>query len=152
MDAYGKALEELFRHFPNDPSVALLQVDGAYLRGDITGALGFIDTVDAAVGPDPFLDGTRAMMLAARNGPGDLDLATAKADHAAQAVPDLAIGPWARVSVALARHQWTTALEHMDDLSRRFATRLDDAALRSGPLFGELLATPEYAAWRAQHP
>jgi len=152
MDAYSEALEDLFKHFPNDPSVALLQVDHQYLHHNIAGALHYIDVVDGEIGPDPFLDGTRAMFLAERRGPGDLDAAEQKARHAAEAEPGRPIGLWARVAVDLGRHRWSVALDEMDDLSHRFQIRLDDAALRTGPMFKELLQTPEYAAWRARHP
>ena len=91
------------------------------------------------------------MLLAERRGPGDVDLAEAKARHAAEAEPGRPIGLWARVSVELARHHWSVALDELDELVRRFGIKLDDAALRTGPMFKELLETPEYTAWRAQH-
>jgi hypothetical protein len=152
MDEYSKALEELFKNFPNDPSVALLQVDHQYFHHNISGALHYIDVVDADIGPDPFLDGTRAMLLAERREPGDLDLAEKKAQHVAEAEPGRPIGLWARVSVELARHHWSTALDEMDELKRRFGFKLDDAALRTAPMFKDLLETPEYTAWRVTHP
>ena len=152
MEAYKSAIDELVRRFPNDPSVALIEIDGAFLRGDFGGALHAIDVLDGAVGPDPFLDGMRAMILAARKGPGDLDAADAKAENAMRGEPSLPIGFMAQLAIRLGRHEWTKALEQMDLLGQRFDMKFDDRTVRTVPMFEGLAETTEYATWRAQHP
>ncbi len=147
MEVYKTALDELARRFPDDPSVALLAIDGAILGGDLTGALRSLDLVDAQLGPDPYLTSTRAMILVLRNGSGDLDAA----ERVMRAEPELAITSLARIAVAVGRHQWTSALEQMDQASQRFQLQFDDTML-SAPLYTELVKTPEFAAWRAKRP
>ena len=77
--AYRGALDELERRLPNDPAMASISIDGHIFRGDLAAALHDLDVVDASVGPDPFLDGMGAMLLAKRNAPGDLERADANA-------------------------------------------------------------------------
>ena len=92
------------------------------------------------------------MLLAARNGPGDIERADKAAEPAAQAEPQLVVGSFARLSVALARHEWTKALVQMDEMHSRFGVALSERAMRATPMFKDLLETPEYAEWRAAHP
>lgn len=148
-DAYKQALDELAKLFPNDPSVALVDVDGAFLRGDYTGALKDIDTIDAAVGGDPFQDAIRAEVLLKRNAPGDQDKAADTAERAIKTEPTLAKGWWSRLDVAVRRKQYPLAVETMTHLQQSFGAKLDDAALHTLPEYAEFLESPEYAAWRS---
>jgi hypothetical protein len=66
------ALDELTRDYPDDPSLALMQIDGAFLRGDLDGALHAIDVLDQATGGDPFQDAVRAEVYLKRGKPGDV--------------------------------------------------------------------------------
>jgi hypothetical protein len=151
MDDYSKALEELLQLFPNDPSVALLEIDHQYFHHNLEGALHYIDVVDALIGPDVFLDGTRAVLLSERRGPGDLDVAEAKVRHVLEAEPGLPMGVWARAVVDLAQQRWASALDELDKVNGRIQVRLDEANMQSAPLFKELVKTPEYSAWRSRH-
>ncbi|MCA9674825.1 MAG: hypothetical protein H6709_07765 [Kofleriaceae bacterium] len=148
-EAYAAALDQLHAAFPDDPSLAMFEVDGALLRGDHDGALARVDDIDRAIGGDPWQDAIRAEIYLQRGRPGDVDLAAARAEAAVAAAPDLAKGWWARADVAMARQRWTDTLATMDELSRRFGARFDDATLRASPVYAGLVASPEYAAWIA---
>jgi len=55
------------------------------------------------------------------------------------------------LDVALVRQDWPAALATMDSLAQRFGATFDDAALKKSAAYAGLVATPEYAAWRAKH-
>jgi len=147
--AYQQALDEIAATFPADPSVALLEIDGALLRKDYAAALRYVDQVDAAIGGDAWQDGIRAEILLQRHAAGDLDAAQARADAAVAADPTLSKGWWARLDVALARRAWPSALAAMDELHTRFQAPFQADALRDSPVYSDLVASPEYAAWQA---
>src|SRR6185312_8717296 len=88
-DAKRAALDEVATMFPNDPTIAMLEIDGALLRGDYDGALRNVDTVDRAIGGDPFQDAVRAEILLKRNHPGDLDRAHDLVESVIRADPAL---------------------------------------------------------------
>jgi hypothetical protein len=147
--AYQQALDEIAATFPGDPSVALLEVDGALLRKDHAAALRYVDQVDAAIGGDAWQDAIRAEILIQRGAAGDLDVAQARADAAVTADPTLAKSWWARLDVALARQAWPAALAAMDKLHTRFHVAFPPETLRDTPVYRGLVASPEYAAWQA---
>ena len=149
-DAYKQALDELAKLFPNDPSVALVDVDGAFLRGDFTKALADIDTIDNAVGGDPFQDAIRASVYISRNQPGDYDKAAAAAEKAITTEPTLAKGWWARLDVAVKRKQYKLAVETMQHLHDDFGAKLDPDALAKLPDYTDFLASDEYKAYAAK--
>jgi tetratricopeptide (TPR) repeat protein len=149
-DAYKQALDELAKLFPNDPSVALVDVDGAFLRHDYTKALADIDTIDAAIGGDPFQDAIRASVLLQRNQPGDYDKAAAAADKAITTEPTLAKGWWSRLDVAVKRKDYKLAVETMQHLREHFSAKLDPDALAKLPDYAAFLASDEYKAYAAK--
>lgn len=149
-DQYKQALDELAGLFPGDPSVALIEVDGAFLRHDYDAALRNIDTLDKAIGGDPFQDAIRAEVYLKRNQPGDLDRAAEHADAAIKAEPTLAKGWWARLDTAVHRKQWQLAIETIEHLQQHFGATLTDEALHKLPEYADFLASPEYQAWRSR--
>lgn len=150
-EAYKAALDEVAQTFPNDPSVAMLEVDGAFLRADYDAALRDIELVDRSLGGDPWQNALRAEALLHRNKPGDLALAAQAAKKATDAEPTLAKGWWAMLDVQLVKQDWPGSLATMDELARRFGAQFEDAVLRKSAAYTGLVATPEYAAWRAKH-
>jgi hypothetical protein len=148
--AYGQALDEIAAVFPGDPSVALVEIDGALLRKDYAAALRYIDQVDHAIGGDAWQDAIRAEVLIKRGGAGDLDAALARAKAAVATEPTLAKGWWAVLDVAMARHAWSDALAAMDELHGRFQILFRPETLQKSPVYAGLVASPEYAAWQAK--
>ena len=149
-DAHKQALDELAATFPDDPSVALLQVNGAVLRKDYDAALHCLDQIDHAIGGDAWQDAVRAEVLLLRGGRGDLEAAQARADAAIRDEPGLVKGWWARLDVALTQNRWATALATMDELHDRFQVEFSDEAMHKLAIYRGLLETPAYAAWRAR--
>jgi hypothetical protein len=150
-DMYRKVLDEVGAAFPNDPSIALLQIDAAFLRRDFDAGLRYIDQVDTAIGGDAWQDALRAEALSQRNKPGDLAAAARAANRATTTEPTLAKGWWAVLDVALVQRDWTTSLATMDEIQRRFGVTFNDAGLRATAVYAGLLETKQYAAWRKAH-
>jgi len=150
--AYLAALDDIAKRFPDDASIDLHRMDAAFMHQDYAAALHAIDSFDAKIGPDPYWDGVRAQVLAMRKGPGDLEAADKDAAHAIAALPRLSVGTWGHLTIALAREQWPSALADLDTLDKKFHLPQSDAMVRANPFFAGLVQTPEYAAWRAQHP
>lgn len=149
-DAHQQAIDEIEHAFPNDPSVALLLVDGAFLHKDYNKALHEIDLVDTAIGGDAFQEAIRAEAYLARKQPGDLDLAKQHADLAIKNEPTLAKGWYAEVDVALAQARWVDALAAMDTLTSDFGAVWHDEKLQTIPSFAGLVRSAEYSAWLAK--
>lgn len=152
LEAYQQALTERARQFPDDKITPFTAMNLAAIRRDFTEALRQIDVLDAAVGGDPFLDAIRAPVLVQRNGPGDLEAAAARAERAVKALPELAMTHYLKLTIALARSQWSTALATLDVLERDFGMTLTEDARSELPNAEGLFASPEYAAWRKRHP
>jgi hypothetical protein len=149
-DEYKQALDELEHLFPDDPSVALIEVDGAFLRNDFDAALKNIDILDKSIGGDPFQDAIRAEVYLKRNQPGDLDRAAAAAESAIKTEPTLAKGWWARLDTAVHLKQYPLAIETIEYLQKNFGATLTDEALHELPEYADFVASPEYLAWRSR--
>ena len=150
-EAYGRALADVAHMFPGDPTIALLEIDGAILRGDYDAALRNVDTVDAAVGGDPFQDSVRAKILQMRNAPGDLEKASERLETAIRTEPSLKALWETKLDIEVARQRWPEAVATLDMLRRTFRVVFDETKLRAIPgHYGELLDSPEYIAWRAK--
>jgi hypothetical protein len=148
-EAYRDALDRVAKQFPNDPSFALLQIDGDVLRGEYDAALRDIDLIDGAIGGDPFEDATRAEIYLKRNKPEDLDKAAQRAQAALDAEPTLVKAWYTALDVAVARRQWPQSVAVLDALRRRFRVSIDEAQLRELPgNWNGLLESREYIAWR----
>ncbi len=146
---YRDELDTIAKLFPDDPTIALMEIDGAFLRGDFDGALRNVDTIDAAVGGDPFQDAVRAEVYLKRGRPGDLERAAERVEAALRAEPALEKAWWAKLDVATARRDWAGAVAAIDKLRRTFHISLDEDKLRALPgNYGELVDSADYTAWR----
>jgi hypothetical protein len=146
---YRDELDTIAKLFPDDPTIALLEIDGAFLRGDFDGALRNIDTIDTAVGGDPFQDAVRAEVYLKRGKPGDLERAAERVEAALRAEPTLEKAWWSKLDVATARRDWPGAVAAIDKLRRTFQIALDEQKLRGLPgNYPELVDSAEYATWR----
>jgi tetratricopeptide (TPR) repeat protein len=147
--SYKQALDELATVFQNDPSIAMIEADGAFQRGDLDAALKWIDVIDKAIGGDAFQEAHRALAYLRK---GEIDKARVHADRAIAMEPTLARGHEVKLDIAIAQQQWSDAIAIMTELESKHGVAFDDAKLRAQPAVAGLVASPEYKAWRAKHP
>jgi tetratricopeptide (TPR) repeat protein len=138
IDAYAKA-------FPNDPSLDLVMVDGAFLRKKYDEALTLIERLDKRLGGDPYLESLRASALAEA---GKYPEAIAHAKQATQLEPTLRQAWWALLTQQAAGKDYGGAVGTIEVLRDRFGGAVDDETLRSDARFGDLVVSKEYLAWR----
>ena len=147
-EAYKQALTELATTFPDDPAIALVQLDGNLDTGDFDAAMRWIDTLERAIGVDAYLESLRVVALIRK---GDLDTALARANAAVALEPTLTRALEIKLDVLIARKQWPDVLATMTELETKHGARFDIAKLRGEPRLAELVASPGFAEWAARH-
>lgn len=147
--AYKQALDELAEIFHNDVSVAMIEANGAFNRGDFDAAIKWIDMLDNAIGGDAFQGANRALAYLRRGKPGDVDTARDAIDKAIAMEPTLKRVYEVKLDVTLAQKKWADSVAVMTILEDKFGVVFDDAKLAAQPAVAPLLASPEYKEWRA---
>lgn len=147
-DAYARELHALVAKYPNDPSIALLQIDEATTRKDYGAALHAIDVLDHAVGGDPYQDTIRSSIYVAM---GDAAKALATAKHAADAEPGVARTQLALLDAYVLQGDFAAVRKQLDVLAN-MDTVLTASGLRTLPLYDKFTQSPEFADWQTLHP
>lgn len=147
-DAYKAALDELAKTFPDDPAIALIELDGALDRGDGTAAGHWIDVLEKAIGVEAYLESQRVVALVRM---GDLDRALTAANAAVELEPTLTRALEIKLDVLIAKKQWTDVLATMQELESKHGTSFDVAKLRAEPHLAELVKLPAFQDWAAHH-
>lgn len=104
---YQKAIQTYEESFPNDPSLYLISMDGAFLSGDYDKVLDLIDKLDRAIDGDPFLDSYRANIYFAKK---DLDTALLYANRMYESYPLFADSHGTLIAVLVARKEYDKAV------------------------------------------
>lgn len=145
-DAYAEALDALAKAFPDDPVIALTQLDGARDRDDSAAMLRWLAVLDQAVGPDAYLDSTRAIVHVRAD---ELDQALASANAAVAREPSYTRALEVKLDVLIAREDWDGVLAAMTQLEQDHGMAFDEAKLRTEPRLAGLVATPAFTQWLA---
>jgi hypothetical protein len=146
-DAYKQALAELAQTFPDDPAIALIEIDGALDIEDFDGAMRWIDVLEKTIGVDAFLESTRAVALIRK---GNLDQALERINAAVALEPTLTRALEIKLDVLIAKKQWPDVLATMTELETKHAIRFQLAELRAEPRLTELVESPAFAEWLQQ--
>lgn len=149
LDQYRKGLEHFAREYATDPGAALVLVDYHTLRGDIEAALASVDTLDAELGGDPFLDDLRISLYLID---GRTAEATEAADRLARSLPDLAEAQYPRLDLALTRGDFETVADGLLMLEREHGAWFDPAALKEDPGWESFVASAAYKRWVRERP
>ena len=139
-----QALGEFEHLNAGDPSIAMMQMDGAFAIGDFDAALKWIDVIDKAVGGDPWQDANRAVAYLNK---GELDKAAQHVDSALKQEPTLQRAWEVKLDVSIVRKQWADAVAAMSELETKFGIKFDEVKLRAKPAMTEFVATPEFKQW-----
>ena len=144
-ESFKQALDELARVFPDDPSIAMVEMDGAFAVGDHDKALKWIDVIDKAVGGDPFQQVNRAVAYLRK---GDADKAAEHIEAAIKLEPTLQRAWEVKLDIGLKRKKWSDVIAAMTELEK-LGMKFDPEKLKSVPSMAELVTTPEYKQWLA---
>jgi len=147
VEQHKQALDELAKVFPNDPSIAMVETDGAFRREDYEAALKWIDMIDTAIGGDAFQASQRALAYMKSN---QLAEAAEAADKATTMDPTLTRAWEVKLDVMIAQKRWPDALAVMTELESKHGVHFDEAKLRAAPAMAELIGTNEFKDWLAK--
>lgn len=142
---YLKALEDYAANFPNDPSLALLSIDAAYLREDSQQLYDAFEALQKWTGGDNYL---KLMIGSVLCQLGDLERARAMwsevqdEDIDSDAKHNFALG----ITVGLDDHAGT--LKHLKILRDEFGYEFSD--LRGAEGFEKFVESEEFKAWEAE--
>lgn len=143
-DAYKQALGELAKTFPDDPAIALIQIDGSLDANDADAAMHWIDVLEKVVGIDAYLESMRVVALVRK---GELDKALEIANAAIALEPTLTRALEIKMDVLIARKQWPDVLQVMTELETKHDQSFDVGKLRSEPRLAELVRSPAFTQW-----
>ncbi len=144
-DEYQQAIDAITSAFPDDGSLALIQIDSFVLRKDWTHALASIDQVDRSVGGDPYLDCTRAGVLQVAGRFAEAEVAMSRY---LAAEPGVKKAWWSAVDIALAAKDHAETARLLSELERRFHVTFKDLAKTKA--YADFATSPEYAQWLAR--
>jgi hypothetical protein len=145
---YSQEMAEVMKHYPNDPSLALIAVDEATLRKDYKGALKEVDILDQAVGGDAFQDAVRSTIYYLMN---DFQNAKGRAAAAVKAEPDLVRAQFSLADADAALGDYKGVLAQLQLLAK-MGQPVSAAALATVPHYEGFAVSPEGKQWAAEHP
>jgi hypothetical protein len=144
---FSKKLIELYRDkYPNDSAIELAAVDYYLNTQQFDSAIRSVDSVDKAVGGDPYLEAVRAGIYSQA---GELELAREKADLAVKKLPDIHPVYTIAADVAVQQGDFQRAVELLAQLAQKFeifmaSDQSDDAA------WTKFFASDHYQKWETQ--
>jgi len=145
-EAYAKVIDDWERCFPGDPSLALVGIDGAFLRKDYDGVLKRIGQIEQMTGADPYLDLLRANTLFLA---GRFDECREVARRALAVDPNLAsaFDVLLQIELDAKNHPATAAL--LDEVEAAYSADME-ASIADNAAYAEFRASDEYRAWKAR--
>ena len=145
--AYLEVIREWESHFPGDPSLGLVGIDGAFLRQDYDGGLKSLGRLRAYTGDDPHLDLLEATMLRlARRFPEAR--AAARRCLAADPTQSSAYDALLQTELDAKNHAGVAAL--LSELETNYPGFDMDQAIAAAAEYAEFRGSPEYGRWVAQ--
>jgi len=145
---YVEAMDKYAKAYPNDPSLALIQIDRTLLRKDYTGALKVVETLDKDLGGDPYLELFR---VDAYLGLNKFDEALAAGKRGVTAEPTLEVLWWALLTAQAKAEKYGDALATLEALATKFKIDVGPESLASDERFVKLGESKEYKAWVETH-
>jgi tetratricopeptide (TPR) repeat protein len=143
-EEYQKIIEKYEEVFPNDPSLPLISLDGAFLKKDFNLALGYINKLDRAVGDDPFLDSYRGNVYYEM---GDLQNAEKYFFQMYESYPNYAEAYISLLTVLIDQKKYKNALDVLDEFQETFNVTIDSLKDIIKSDYPELINSDAYKNW-----
>jgi tetratricopeptide (TPR) repeat protein len=141
---YQKAIEDCEKAFPNDPSLALISIDGHMLRKDYAGVMKSIDRLDQRV-KDPYLHYLRGSVMLEK---GDGKEARRFFQAAIDAEPTLVSPYWVLIGLSLQDKKYKDTARYLTAIERDAGVEL--GALTDLEQYAGFVKSPEYKTWNKQ--
>ncbi len=147
MTLYAATIEDLRKHYPDDPSINFLSIDGYVLKKEFDKALASIDRLDANLGGDPYLNVLRAGILLQQ---GKNEEARNVALKAIAEEPSLLDAYWTLVTISLKEEKYDETLRLLTQLEKDFQLQMRD--MSQIPEYAGFVKSPQYQEWQKAHP
>jgi hypothetical protein len=142
-EEYLAAMEDMRKHFPDDPCIDFISIDAYVLRGEFPEAMACIDRLSKSLGGDAALESKRGDLLIHQ---GDYPAARAAARRAIDG-GDVRPEPYYVIlAAALREQQHDETLDLLKQFAQRFNLVLED--LETSPEYAQFIRTPQYQAWQ----
>jgi len=141
-EEYSATIKDFRTWHPKDPCLDLICFDQLLIEERYDDALDSVDRLDAAVGPDPYLDVMRANVKTEQN-----QFAAAKqlAAKAIEADGTLVDAYWALLAVSLAEKDFDETGRLLEAMEEKFL--LEVGQVQYMPEFAEYVKSPQYRKW-----
>ncbi len=143
-EAAAPAVEAYIKAFPDDPSVAIKAFDYHFARKNFDACLAAIDTLEHAIGEDPWLEVLRARVELAAN---HLGVATEHADRAIELEPWNVQAWFTALDCAVARKDHSRTSRLLDGAVKAGA-KYTRESLGASDAFADFMRSPEGKRWR----
>lgn len=136
------AIDDLRKHHPKDPSLALMAIDLYVHQKKHDEALACIDQLDAALFHDPYTLVLRAGVLADRQ---DYDAARAAAETAKKEEPGLTQAYWSLLTISLEAKRYDETVQRIGEIEKELHVVFSD--LKDAEVYAGFVQSPQYRAW-----
>jgi hypothetical protein len=142
-EEYLAAMEDLRKHFPDDPCIDFISIDAYVLREKFAEAMACIDRLSKALDGDAALESKRGDLLIHQ---GDYPAARAAARRAIDG-GDVRPDPYYVIlAAALREQQHDETLDLLKQIAQRFNIVLGD--LETAEEYAQFIRTPQFQAWQ----
>ena len=141
---YLDAIDAFARAHPNDPSLALLGIDGYYLRKQYDKAHTEIDKLDNALGGDPYLNTVRCGLLIEQ---GDLVEARTVALQTVEDLPGQTDGMWSLLLISVTEEKYDECVKWLDKIA--MIDQIDLDFFQRDDTFKDFGNSEQFKAWKS---
>lgn len=144
---YKKIIQQYEEMFPNDPSLYLISIDGAYMNENYDRVLNLIRKLESAVGGDPYLNSLRTNVYYAK---GDLKNALKHGHLMIDYYPLSAESYTSLMTIYIELKDYNEAVRVLDRFVKAFGVTRED--IKQGMIedYPEFVKTEEYKFWLNQ--
>lgn len=144
---YVPIATEFAKVYPADPALGLLSLDNHLASGQLNEALADLDSIDQAIGGDPYLDSVRASVCLTT---GDLPKAKEFATQAIAREPELERAYVVLLGLSLREKNFAETARLLTTLETKLHVKLP--VLTMNPEYAGFVASDAYTAWMKSRP
>lgn len=139
---YLETIERFERHYPNDPSLNLVSIDGYAMREEYDKALACIDRLEKSLGGDEYLNDLRGNLMTLQ---GNFKEAEAIFLKQVEDDPNNPNGHWNMLTLKVTAKEFFSALKWMRIL--RDQHQVDFSQIESTDYYADFVKSPAYQVW-----